>query len=461
MAKNLLKPSLEIPPVESSLAIVGGGAAGTLLACHAVRSGMAPVVLYERTHAPGRGVAYSATNPHHTLNVPARMMGGETEAEGEGFVRWLLARGEGPEAAVRESYQPRALFGAYLQERLAILQSEFPGRLDIRRDEVVDIEKRDAGFVLHAAGTGSLTAGRVVLCLGNPDPRPLSPVSDARVVETPWAAEALAVIAPDEAVVIVGSALTAADVTVDLADRGHRGPITLLSRHGIPVLADAPVADYPEFFDPVLAERGIAAVMRRLRAEVKAAAAAGIAWYSVVEAFRVHATAIWLRLSDIERRRFLRHLRTIWLAHRHRVPPTLVAALAGMRERGQLSFLPGRLSEVRSSSVSVALSYRPRGSDQVAVMAADRVINCTGPDWNIARSPSPLLAALQRRGLAAPDPHGLGFAIEGNLQLLGAGGAPIPGLFTVGPPTRGYFWETVAVPHIRRQIERLVESFHR
>lgn len=446
---------------ESPLAIVGGGAAGTLLACHAVRAGMAPVVLYERLHAPGRGVAYSATNPRHTLNVPARMMGGETEAEGEGFVRWLLARGEGPEAAVRESYQPRALFGAYLQERLAALQSEYPGRLDIRRDEVVDIEKREAGFALRAAGTRTLTAGRVALCLGNPDPRPLAPMPDARVIETPWAAAALAAIGPEESVVIVGSALTAADVAVDLADRGHRGPITALSRHGIPVLADAPVADYPDFFDPVLAEQGIAAVMRRLRAEVKAAADAGIAWHSVVEAFRTHVTAIWLRLPDIERRRFLRHLRTIWLAHRHRVPPALVAALDGMRERGQLTLLPGRLTDVRPSPGSVTLQYRPRGSDRIAVLAADRVINCTGPDWNIARSGSPLLAALQRRGLAAPDRHGLGFAIEGNLQLLGSDGIRIPGLYTVGPPTRGHFWETVAVPHIRRQIERLVQSFHR
>ena len=59
------------------VAIIGGGAAGTLTPVHLLRTG-APVriAIVERSDRLGRGVAYSTTNPRHLMNVLASTIGG-------------------------------------------------------------------------------------------------------------------------------------------------------------------------------------------------------------------------------------------------------------------------------------------------------------------------------------------------------------------------------------------------
>jgi uncharacterized NAD(P)/FAD-binding protein YdhS len=66
---------IESPGV-TSIAIVGAGFTGTLLAVHILRHAQTPVslVLIEKRDAFGRGVAYSTGNPSHLLNVRAANM---------------------------------------------------------------------------------------------------------------------------------------------------------------------------------------------------------------------------------------------------------------------------------------------------------------------------------------------------------------------------------------------------
>ena len=58
------------------VAIVGGGASGTLLAAQLLRAGGTRVVLIERGARLGRGVAYGTRFAGHLLNVPAASMSG-------------------------------------------------------------------------------------------------------------------------------------------------------------------------------------------------------------------------------------------------------------------------------------------------------------------------------------------------------------------------------------------------
>jgi uncharacterized NAD(P)/FAD-binding protein YdhS len=57
------------------VAIVGGGAAGTLIALQLAERGIASTV-FDRSGAFARGVAYSAASAWHRLNVPIDKMGG-------------------------------------------------------------------------------------------------------------------------------------------------------------------------------------------------------------------------------------------------------------------------------------------------------------------------------------------------------------------------------------------------
>ena len=93
------------------VAIVGGGAGGTLVAVQLLRQARGPwhIALVERSGALARGLAYGPAEPCHLLNLPAAGMSALPDDPGH-FVRWS---GAAPDAFV-----PRALYGAYLEALL-------------------------------------------------------------------------------------------------------------------------------------------------------------------------------------------------------------------------------------------------------------------------------------------------------------------------------------------------------
>ena len=93
------------------VAIVGGGACGTLVAVQLLRQAHAPwrIALIERSGALARGIAYGPAESCHLLNVPAAGMSALPDDEGH-FVRWS---GAAPDAFVA-----RPVYGAYLEALL-------------------------------------------------------------------------------------------------------------------------------------------------------------------------------------------------------------------------------------------------------------------------------------------------------------------------------------------------------
>lgn len=79
-------PKFTEPP---TIAIIGGGLSGTLVALHLLQSATAPikVILIERRAAIGQGVAYSTPFPGHLLNVPASKMSAFTDQPNH-FLDW-------------------------------------------------------------------------------------------------------------------------------------------------------------------------------------------------------------------------------------------------------------------------------------------------------------------------------------------------------------------------------------
>ncbi|UXN73867.1 FAD/NAD(P)-binding protein [Devosia sp. A8/3-2] len=77
-----------------SVTIIGGGASGVLLAAHLLRDPETDirVTLVERRGESGQGVAYSASQRDHKVNVPARGMSAFAD-DPEHFWRWLQTRG--------------------------------------------------------------------------------------------------------------------------------------------------------------------------------------------------------------------------------------------------------------------------------------------------------------------------------------------------------------------------------
>jgi uncharacterized NAD(P)/FAD-binding protein YdhS len=159
-----------------------------------------------------------------------------------------------------------------------------------------------------------------------------------------------------------------------------------------------------------------------------------------------------------ERQRFLRHVRAYWEVHRHRLPQATWTALDKLRRSGRLQIHAGRLLDMQQAGRKVQVTWRARGVSAATTLLVDRVVNCTGPQYDVRSSRERLLRSLIAEGLAVPDALGLGIATDERGALVDASGRPAGNLFYIGPMLRPRFWETTAVQELRGHAERLARD---
>ncbi len=446
------------------IAIVGAGFTGTMLAVQLLRklAGPAKITLFDRRGAFGRGLAYSARNPRHVLNVRVTNMSAFDE-DAQHFIRWLWANDSvrGGAAGVPPSghaFVSRATFGAYVEDvlRAAIAEAGPRARVAQRVADAVGIAIAPGGARLALADGASVEADRVALCVGNFPPATPAPIAPAvaesgRFVADPWDEEAIDRIRSDDTVLVIGTGLTMVDMVVDLLARGFQGPIHALSRRGLLPQAHELTRTYPPFLDRERLPRGLLALTRRIRREVRDAASRGQDWRSVMDAIRPLVQDLWIALDEDDRRRFLRHLRPYWDVHRHRMAPEIAREIERLRAEGRLSTHAGRIASSGIEGGRIKFTFRPRAGGAERGLVGDWVINCAGPETDYARIRHPLVSSLLASGLARPDPLALGLDLTPSFQLIGREGRPTPRLYALGPPTRGLLWESTAVPDIRKQ----------
>ncbi|MFZ4164859.1 FAD/NAD(P)-binding protein [Brevundimonas sp. NPDC058933] len=419
--------------------IVGGGFSGAMLAARLAERGQASVVI-DRSDAFGLGVAYSTALAAHRLNVRAGRMSAVADRPAD-FVDWLTARH--PDQADPNGFAPRRLYGLYLRDRLAAVEEARP-----------DLIRRVTGAVVAVDGltavlaSGERVEGRaIVLATGNPAPR--TAAQGGRIIADPWARQALARVQPGDDVLILGAGLTMVDVLLMLEAQGWRGRAAALSRRGLLPRAhgtrhDAPLALPPEALTGPLSAR--LATARRL--------AKTHGWRRLMEGYRPITLDLWRAATEVERRRFLRHLRPWWDVHRHRIAPEIADELDGLIASGRLTVRAGRVLAMESTDTSASLRLATRGGTEHA-LSAPWLIDCTGPGHDAATAPP--TAALIASGRARLAASGLGLDLDAEGRVRHADGAPDPALYVLGPPARAAFWETVAVPDIRQRIEALTE----
>jgi hydroxyacylglutathione hydrolase len=93
--------------------------------------------------------------------------------------------------------------------------------------------------------------------------------------------------------------------------------------------------------------------------------------------------------------------------------------------------------------------------DGVESVAADRVINCTGPSLHYRHVGSALLESLLQQGLATPGAMDAGFRTSRDGAMIEEDGAVSQVLYNLGPGRLGTLLESIAVPEIREQAVAL------
>lgn len=427
------------------MAIVGGGFSGLLTAIHLLRGRPdVRVRLIERTADVGRGRAYSTNNPDHLLNVRASNMSAFPD-QPDHFRQWL---GE-PDG---DAFVSRRRYGDYLQGLLH-QQLREPGcqvRFVWENGEAASAAPQEAGIWRVRLGDGrTIDAGAVVLALGflpAAFPAPVRGPTRPSIMPDPWSADLSRV--PAGEVLLVGTGLTMVDAALSL-DRPERR-LTALSRRGLAPLSHgaAPASPAPEgpFDGPLIA-------LRTLRLH-----AAAVGWRSAVDSVRAMTPDVWQGWSLEDRRRFLRHLRPWWDIHRHRMAPSIAARFRAMREAGRLRVVAGRVEGLTATPDGVEAVIRNRGQNISASTPFAAVINCASPRGDIDSLDRGLVTDLRLRGLLRGDPLGLGLDVERGVNVVGQAGSVTPGLFAVGPLTRGAVWEAAAVPDLRNQTAAAADA---
>ena len=449
--------------MRNTLAIVGGGFCGTVLAANLLRSPPAAatdIVFIERGGEIGRGVAYAERDYPYLLNVPAQRLSADS-ADPLQFLRFAQRRMPHAEG---EDFLPRALYGEYLQEALSRAERNAPPHTRLQRifGEVRRVTPRaaDNRLTVQFADRPPITADRVILALGNP---PSPPHAWAETVgghsayrQDPW--NLPKTLGSEHSVLIIGNGLTMVDV-VSALTLGAKGSPQLytISRHGLipqpqtSFRATEVQGDRAAFLACGDSTRRLLAMARELACKVEQE---GGDWREAVTFLRQLAPSLWRRLSGAEQRRFLRHLRTHWDTHRHRIPPQVGEHIAGLRRDGRLQVNAGRIESIVPQGEQLRVAWRTRDGEAAAV-TVDLVVNATGPDYMLKRSADPLLSSLRGAGLVVEDALNLGLRTGRYGACMDAQGRASDTLYYLGPMLRADHWEATAATELRDHAERL------
>lgn len=450
-----------------SIVIVGAGFSGTALAIRLARAARRAldITLVEPREELGAGVAYATRDYPYPLNVAAGQMSLDTAAPDD-FLSFV--RDQGIHASAGD-YLPRQVYGDYLRARLADATRDAPHvtiahrrarALRLRR--LTAAEPDGAYWELWLDDGGALRAGDVVLATGNPSPACLPGLErlcgSAVYEQDPWSLGR-----PGgrdlENVLLVGSGLTMIDAALRLAavrPRVHR--IHVLSRHGLlpqPQAVHASAPRKPDLAALDAASGSTRRITRAFRKLMRDTVDAGGDWREVIALARARLPVLWTGLSIPERARFLRHVRSHWDVHRHRVPAGPLAAVRNLERLGVLEVHAGRLVSARAVDDDVEITWLPRGEKRTRAWLVDRIVNCTGPDSRAGRSADPFVASLIAAGFVRADALSLGLEVAVDGRPIGRDGAPVDRLWYLGPWLRARDWEATAVPELREHAGRL------
>ena len=445
----------------TTVAIIGGGFCGTLAAIRLLTAGKrrgaslpfgSRIVLIEPTR-PGQGLAYRTGPDYWRLNVPAAKMSAFAGRPAD-FFEWARARDPQVEAG---DYLPRAWYGEYLADRLALAKQRSPRWLKFEhvRARATGLGVDDSSARITLSNGTVLEADRVLLALGNsptagPVPGAAHTVTDAWDLR--WM-ESLPTYVPR--VLLIGTGLTMIDIALRIAEERPDARVLAISRHGLLPRPHEDAHGKPTNFDArkILGRGPLYLRLRQFRAYVASVAGQGD-WRAALQSIREVMPELWHATTPRIKRRFLRHLRAWWDVHRHRVPQPTFSHIEELKRRSRLAIEPGRIVETRRIKDGIVVAWRPRGSKKLREELVDAVVNVTGPDGNPDRSACPLVQSLVSEGLCKTDHLGLGWETDDSGRLVGADGKPSEILYYAGPLLRARHWEATAVPELRVHVDR-------
>jgi uncharacterized NAD(P)/FAD-binding protein YdhS len=459
------------------IVIIGGGFSGAIVALNLltkISRDAAEITIIEPRPVLGAGLAYSAPDPAHRVNVSAARLLVLPGEPGK-FDDWLKSSGlldDDPVAVLADgrAYPHRAVFGRYIDGELRAAAAR-PGAAPFRhiQAKALGVERSDCLYRVTLDDGGEIAADLLVLAVSHPAPgvprQVQNLVGQEKFITDPWAPGIAKRIGVKDRVLIIGTALSTADIIATLDGAGHEGGIVAISRRGL-VSRRRGVAQPGNFGDFTShPSRTALALVQSVRRTIREAAQAGSCWEAVIETLREQGFGIWSALPEPEKKRFLRHVRPFWDVHRYQLAPPLADIMARKTREGLLEIRACRILGARVQDGRFLLSLLRRHAGGAQEEAFDVIVNCTGPDHSRILVTNPVLASLAANGMVRADRFGLGIATDGQARVIDSQGHANDTLYVAGPLARAAFGELMGLPqvslHAAFVAERLVERMTR
>ena len=435
-----------------TVGVIGGGFTGaaSAIACLARVPEPFRLVLIEPSAVLGRGVAYGSHHPLHLLNVRTRDLSIRASQPGD-FLNWAfrqLDQGEnhaGLHDALAHTFLPRQLFGEYVRQRLFETVEQRPDvEFSVMQTIARSLRAERGGYLIELERGENVVCDAVILATAYGAQR-----ASTRGALAPFEPLPPERVASAQSIAVIGSGLTMVDVLIGARRDGFRGIATIISRRGQLPRPHAAKGVVPHQL-ALPRSKHVSMLEASLRIACEIAEDGGAPWQAVINGLRLSLQDIWQELPVGEQARFLRHLRPFFDAHRHRLPLEVHTRLMGEFDKGHAVLLRGSVMKVERSGGGFTLEILRRGATTPEIMETDLAFACSGfkPDLG-----QPLIKGMIEAGLARPDVHHLGLAVEPDGQVLGRGSDVTRGLFAIGPLCQGTLWEITAVPEIVRQAD--------
>ncbi|HMT28825.1 MAG TPA: FAD/NAD(P)-binding protein [Bacteroidia bacterium] len=452
-----------------TIAIIGGGFSGTMTAIHLMRQSDVSlhIILINHRYPLAKGIAYSSYSNKHLLNVAAKNMSAFPD-KSDDFLKWLKNHdnyGALDQNELPGTFLPRNIYGKYLKDTFenAIRKKSENVTIEFIHDEAIDLEIKDSRVQVYFSVSPTVIADKVVLAMGNPDPRHPDFNNDKflnsnRYFPNPWLNTAVSHPDIEENILIVGNGLTMVDVVLGLREKNFQGKIYSLSPHGFRILPHRKFEPYTGLLEEIHPPYKLKDLVSIFKSHVNKQRKKGESGEAVVDALRPLTQKIWQDLNEKEKERFMYYLRHMWGVARHRLPMDVHKYIQQMILDDKLEIVAGKILSVDEHESSAQVSIQRKNNQDVLKIDVSRIINCTGPESNITKIKNPLIRNMLESKIVSPGDLQMGFKAKADGTIIHPDGSESQSLFTIGSWLKGVLWESTAVPELRTQAKNLAEK---
>lgn len=458
------------------ITVIGGGLAGSITVAELLKNFPVPANITLIEQDPGRvggGIAYGASTAEsfHQTNAPARRM---IEAATGNAEEMVPALGLEPHKVIPRHKVREVMLSEMYN---AASQSPTQSRLDILQGSVTDVtETKNGKKVRISFDSGNhLETDILVLATGNIDQRELPAVKAVandnvimeRCIENQWLPEGkkkIANIDLESEVLIVGTALSGYDAVRSLLNRGHKGKITMMSRHGlehpalpenIPMpptftlprprfmdLLDDPaealkemVAEYEELTGLAVDLKKGSINTENWRATANINPGKNYLPHHVLLVWEKHMPEIIEKIGVGKMHRILKENSALIMTLTTGVSNIISNEIETAKKAGQLSVVSAEISKLARGNDGIKVHFHDKASGRHKVQTFSAMIVSLGTNTDFSQTKSDLWNGIMEKGYTSPHPIGVGVCIDGKKGFGALPGSDI--IYTVGIPAAG------------------------